>query len=204
MSQLLHTIFKRTESSSDRARAKFLSRVFGIFSEQIVSIWTVDERAPYQNLGRPTIKTDDGRRPHTLDFALRERSTGKVYVSEMKCEIEYHNFRYFVLERVEQLKHHKKRAFEAFLRAARPSPGQSVYIGGKSLPTSGAILIWGAVTPGGRNTTIVSKGFHDVLSIDKICRDLALWKCARYAALIEQHQKWCNELFSGLLEGGVS
>ena len=119
----------------------------------------------------------------------------------MKCEIEYQNFSYFVLERVAQLEHHKKPAFDAFLKAARPMVDQTIYVGKKSITTNGAILIWGSVTPEGRDGVIKAKGFHDVPSIDEICRDLASWKCARYTALVEQRRKWCNELFNGLLEG---
>ncbi|CAN7584995.1 hypothetical protein [Pararhizobium sp. LjRoot238] len=203
MSQRLRNIFKFT-SQADRERAKFLSRVLGIFSEQIVSVWTGDERSPYENLGRPTIKIDDGGRGYTLDFALRQRASGKIYVSEMKCEIEFQNFKFFVLEHVSQLDHHKKPAFEAFLRAALPTVDQTIFVEGKSIDIDGAILIWGSVAPEGRDGAITAKGFHDVLSVEEICADLASWKCVRYAALIEQRQKWCNELFTGLLEGRAS
>ena len=203
MSQRLRAIFK-AESPADREREKFLSRVFGVFSERIVSIWTGDDRSPYENLGRPTIKTGEAGRGYTLDFTLRERATGNVYVSEMKCEIEYQNFKYFVLEQVSHLTHHKKPAFEAFLRAARPTADQTIFVGGESITPVGAILIWGAVAPQGRDDVIRAMGFHAVLSIEEICADLASWKCVRYRALIEQRQKWCNELFAGLLEGRVS
>ena len=40
-------------------RAKFLSRVFGVFSEELVRIWANDSRAPYANLGRPTLRQSD-------------------------------------------------------------------------------------------------------------------------------------------------
>ncbi|CAN7297685.1 hypothetical protein [Mesorhizobium sp. LjNodule214] len=203
MSERLRDIFK-SRSPADRERAKFLSRAFGIFSEKIVSVWTGDERSPYENLGRPTIKTGEGGRGYTLDFALRERASGRVYVSEMKCEIEFQNFKFFVLEHVSQLDHHKKPAFEAFQRAARPTVHQTIFVEGKSIDTDGAILIWGAVAPEGRDGAIRAKGFHDVLSVEQICADLASWKCVRYAALIEQRQKWCNELFTSLLEGRAS
>lgn len=203
MSQRLRNIFN-SKRQADRERAKFLSRVFGIFSEQIVSAWTRDERSPYENLGRPTIKTGEGGRSCTLDFTLRERASGKVYVSEMKCEIEFQNFKFFVLEHASQLDHHKKPAFEAFLRAARPTVDYAVFVGGKSIDIDGAILIWGAVAPEGRDGAIKAKGFRDVLSVEEICADLASWNCARYAALIEQRQAWCNELFTGLLKGRAS
>lgn len=197
MSQHFHSIFKR--AASPMARAKFLSRIFGIFSEEIVSLWACDDRAPYENLGRPTIKTPGDNRGHTLDFTLRERSSGNIYVAEMKCEIEYQNFKYFVLETVEQLEHHKKPAFDAFLKAARYSPDQTVYVGGEGINTHGAILIWGSVTSEGRKAVTASKGFHDVISIADICSDLSSWNHKGYRTLIAQRQQWCNELFVGLL-----
>lgn len=196
MSQPLHTIF---ENRSESERAKFLSRVFGIFSEQIVSLWALNERAPYRDLGRPTIRTNGGSQGFTLDFALQDRITGKVYVAEMKCEIEYQGFRYFVLKNGSQLDHHRKPAFEAFLKAAHPTIDQTISIRGQNITSDGAILIWGAATPEGREHTIQSRGFHEVLSVDEICRDLAAWKCTRYSALIEQRRKWCGDLFDGLL-----
>lgn len=197
MNQHFHSIFKR--AASPMARAKFLSRIFGIFSEEIVSLWARDDRAPYENLGRPTIKIPGDNRGHTLDFTLRERSSGNIYVAEMKCEIEYQNFKYFVLENVEQLEHHKKPAFDAFLKATRYSPDQTVHVGGKSIDTHGAILIWGSVTSEGRKAVTASKGFHDVLSVADICSDLSLWNHEGYKTLIAQRQQWCNELFVALL-----
>lgn len=198
----LSAIFK-PETQTDRIREKFLSRVFGIFSEQIVAIWTKDERSPYENLGRPTIKTSEGVR-HILDFTLKQRASGNIYVSEMKCEIEYENFKYFVLKGVSQLTHHRKPAFEALLRAARPAADQTIFVRSESIHTVGAILIWGAVSPEGRADVIEAKGFHDVLSIEEICVDLVSWKSTQYMALIDQRQKWCNELFIGLLEDRAS
>ena len=40
------------------SRGKYLSRVFGIFSEEIVRIWAADPRAPFEDLGRPTLRVD--------------------------------------------------------------------------------------------------------------------------------------------------
>lgn len=198
MSQNFRDIFL-PQSPADNARAKFLSRVFGIFSEQIVSLWADNARSPYENLGRPTLKIDETDRGHTLDFTFRERASGRVYVSEMKCEIEYQNFKFFVLEHVSHLDHHKKPAFEAFLRAAHPTDSQTIYVGRRKMDSDGAILIWGAASPEGRRGVIEAKGFHDVLSVEDICADLAAWECLRYAELIQQRREWCNRLFDGLL-----
>ncbi len=59
-------IFKQSDGARVDQRAKFLSRLFGIFSEKIVDVWARDERAPYEGLGRPkTLKLSRalGRKP---------------------------------------------------------------------------------------------------------------------------------------------
>jgi hypothetical protein len=198
VSEHFHSIFRRANCPA--ARAKFLSRLFGIFSEEIVSLWAHDHRAPYRSVGRPTIKTHGSNRGHTLDFTLRESATGKLFVAEMKCEIEYQNFRYFVLENVEQLAHHSKPAFDAFLRAAVSPADQEVYVAGNRVRIDGAILIWGSATQEGRRAVIQGKGFHDVLTIADIRRQLSSWNHDGYRNLLSQRQEWCNDLFSGLLE----
>ncbi|MES0072904.1 hypothetical protein [Mesorhizobium sp. M0058] len=198
MSQLLSAIFK-PDSRAEAERAKFLSRMFGIFSERIVSLWCDDERSLYQNIGRPTVKTAMTDRGYTLDFTLRDRRSDALYVAEMKCEIEYQSFRYFILTNADQLKHHKKPAFEVFLRSARPSEDLQVWVGKQRVPTAGAILIWGAVSPSGRMNAIKEFGLRDALSLDEMCRDLISWKCPRYEALLSERRTWSIQLFDGLL-----
>jgi hypothetical protein len=48
-------IFDRAGDTKNQ-RSKFLSRLFRIFSERLVTIWANDERAPFENLGRPTLR----------------------------------------------------------------------------------------------------------------------------------------------------
>ena len=66
-------------------RAKFLARVFGIFSEKIVRVWSASPDAPYEDLGRPTVQFCDETTKSTLDFTFRHRNPRKIYVAEMKC-----------------------------------------------------------------------------------------------------------------------
>jgi hypothetical protein len=197
VSESFQSIFKLATRSP--AREKFLSRVFGIFSEEIVSLWSQDARAPYENLGRPTIYTDGISRGSTLDFTLRERATGKVFVAEMKCEIEYQNFKNFVLENDAQVLRHKKPAFSMFLKLAADPCYGVVKVSRKITKVDGAILIWGALTQNGRSSVRESFGFHDVLSIADICADLGSWDHEKYEEFITQRCAWSNELFAGLI-----
>lgn len=177
-------------------RGKFLSRLFGIFSEEIVRIWARDPRAPYEDLGRPTV-LHDGRRS-TLDYCFRCRRTGKVFVVEQKCEIEYQNYRYLTLERLDQLSHHAKPAFSAFLAAARPDGGVSVQIAGQAVVADGAILMWGAVSELGREAVLAETGLHDVLALADIVAQCAAWKPDGYESLIADRAAWSGALFEFL------
>lgn len=200
MQEHFQAIFK--QDGTDPARAKFLSRVFGIFSEEIVRIWASDERSPYDDLGRPTIKSKDSGKGYTLDFAPRSRVTGHIYVTEMKCEIEYQNFRYFFLEGAEKIVHHKKPAFKEFLDSARCVPSQVISVNGEIVKTHGAILIWGATTPHGKKAVINATGMHDVLSVAEICHQLATWGNTQYVDLLAKRNTWCSEMLSELTFSG--
>ena len=179
-------------------RAKFLARLFGIFSEDIVSLWASMPSAPYENLGRPTLRFADETTASTLDFTFRSRASNHTFVVEMKCEIEYHNFRYFVLESPEQLAHHTKPAFRAFLRAARDPAAAHVRVRGHVVPIQGAILVWGAGTRVGCDAVRQHYGLADVPTVESMIRDLADVPDPRYLALLDDRRRWANEMFDGL------
>lgn len=191
-------IFQQTNAPA--ARGKFLSRVFGIFSESIVQIWAEDERAPFRNLGRPTLVAASPVRSPTLDFLFECRSTGRHFVVEQKCEIEFNGFRYFTLTGPDQLKHHNKPAFAAFLAAASGMvpEARDWKVGNQRVAVDGAILVWGAVTPEGRAAVIEETGLHDVMGLDRIIAECAAWRPDAYCKLVDDRRKWCEELFAFL------
>lgn len=191
-------LFQRNDAPA--ARGKFLSRLFGIFSESIVQIWSGDERSPYRNLGRPTLIGQSSARSATLDFLFECRRTGRRFVVEQKCEIEFNGFRYFTLTGPDQLKHHNKPAFAAFLAAASgETPGARDWkVGSRQLTVDGAILIWGAVTASGRDEVISETGLHDVLGLDRIVSECAAWRPDDYCRLVSDRHQWCEELFTFL------
>lgn len=182
------------------ARGKFLSRVFGIFSESIVQIWSEDERAPYRNLGRPTLIGQSQTRTPTLDFLFECRRTGRRFVVEQKCEIEFNGFRYFALTGPVQLRHHNKPAFAAFLAAASGNkPGSRNWkVGSERVAVDGAILIWGSVTPDGRKAVMEETGLHDAVGLDRIIVQCAEWRPDRYCHLVSERRRWSEELFNFL------
>lgn len=191
------SIFRQADAPV--ARGKYLSRVFGIFSEEIVRMWASDPRCRYEDLGRPTLRKHGEKLGSTLDFTLRNKATGKSYVAELKCEIEYQNYKYLVLSDIKQLAHHSKAAFVALLDAAVRNPEQQTFVGGKDLEIDGAILIWGAATHEGRRAVIEAYGFSEVLTMADIIHDLRGWGCESYRKLVEDRRSWSNQMFEALL-----
>ena len=102
MSPKLEDVFM----SDEPARDKYLSRLFGLFNEEVVRAWCLCPEAPYEDLGRPTVREPGERRGHTLDFTFRRRYDARVFVGEMKCELEFDGYRYLRLDRADQPRHH--------------------------------------------------------------------------------------------------
>ena len=197
MSDQFVSIFR--QSQEHPARGKFLSRVFGIFSEEIVRALTNDIRSPYSDLGRPTLRQNNKEKGHTLDFTLKDKQTGKIFVAEMKCEIEYRNYKYLELINAQQLKHHEKDAFHALLSIAKYPCSYKTSVKTEEIKVDGAILIWGVATPEGRQAVKQEYGFSDVLTIAEIVSDLNGWKNEEFQGLIQSRKQWSCELFDGLL-----
>ncbi len=175
-------------------RGKFLSRVFGIFSEEVVRIWCRDENSAYVDIGRPTIFNSIGKYV-TLDFSMKDLN-GRIFVSELKCEIEYQNYKYATLTSAEQLVHHKKEAFSLFCAAATEKV--AVKISGQNIESSGAILIWGDATEDGISGVKAMHGFHDILTISNMVRDLNRWKNQEFAGMLSERESWVADMCKSL------
>ncbi len=191
----LEHIFKTENTTRD----KFLSRLFGIFNEEMIRIWCRDDRAPYADIGRPTLYVDHQERGSTLDFCLEHRESGRVYVTEMKCEMQYQDYKFLTLHESSQLEHHDKTAFTIFLHASTSPDDVLVKVGGKPVGVHGGILIWGRVANDARDHIIQRYGFAAVLSLEDVVADLIHWNNQEYRKRIEEWATWCDSLFSGLL-----
>jgi len=180
-------------------RDKFLSRIFGIFNEEIVRIWCRSEISPFEDIGRPTIyELEKTGRGSTLDFTFHDKVTKKKYVSEMKCEIQFENFKYLELDSVDQLAHHTKTAFQRFIGIANEPKKYLAKVQGKEINVDGAILVWGKTNPASIMEICDSTNLTDVLSIENIINDLVKIKDNNYLELLNQKQEWINYLFNGL------
>ena len=174
----------------------FRSRLFGMFSEDIVRYWAANEQAPYACLGRPTIW--DGSAFATIDFTLQARD-GRTFVAEQKAELAWMNYAYLRLERSDQIAHHEgKRAFDWFLEAAREPGRRIVKNNGKPIKVDGAILVWGAVTALGRAAAIADYGFADVLGLEEMLADLNAWQDLPGARRSKKLAGYASGLFEAL------
>jgi hypothetical protein len=191
--------FEELFQTSDPRRDKFLSRLFGLFSEDVVRYWAMAREAPYEDLGRPTLFREGVPRWHTLDFMLREKRTGCVFVSELKCELEFEGYRYLRLANPRQLEHHRGAAFQKFLQMARDPSSFEVRVVGKPVQANGAVLVWGALTSEGRKAAMEEYGFADVLSVEEMLRDLREWEPPHWRQRVGEVRRWSQELFDGLL-----
>ncbi|MGB6836800.1 MAG: hypothetical protein WBF66_03750 [Dehalococcoidia bacterium] len=192
--------FERLFKTGHGPRDKFLSRLFGIFGEEIVRVWSRCRQAPYEDIGRPTVKRPGESRGKTLDFTFKSRTDGRLFVGEMKCELEFENYRYLRLTDHWQLDHHRTDAFLRFRDLARNPEAYSVTVNGKHVSPAGAILVWGSVTSEGRSDVKQATDVADVLSVEDMIGDLLVWNSVEYKTFIQARGQWCGDLF-GILAG---
>lgn len=193
--------------TSNTQRDNFLARVFAMFSEEPVRLWGESQDAPYEYIGRPTLKLAGESRGQTIDFALKSKQDGRVFVAELKCELAFQNYGYLVLTSVAQVQRHvneRKEAFVRFLAMARNPKAYAVSVSdrlGRARPVeaSGAILVWGSMTDEGRRAVMEEFGFADVLSVEAIIGDLLRTENRAYTKFVEERERWCAELFRAML-----
>jgi len=190
---------ERLFKSGNDERDAYLSRVFGIFNEKIVTTWCKGA-APYEDLGRPTVFKHGESGFATLDFTLRNRASGQVYVAELKCELQFENYKYLRLSDPGQLRHHGLKAFQWFCDLALNQSDYHVKVKGRPCEVHGAILIWGATTPEGVDAVKRLYRFQDVLSLEDMITALnAQTGCQDYRNLIIERDTWWRQLVMGLL-----
>lgn len=192
-------LFDRLFKTAQPARDNYRARLFALFSEDIVRIWGANPLAPYRDLGRPTLW--EGAAFATLDFTLERRLDGARFLAEQKAEMTWEKYGQLRLGAVGQVERHMgrgKRAFEWFVEAAQDPSARQVRLAARPIPVAGAILVWGAVDPLGREAAMARFGFADVLSLEGMVMDLATWRDERWQAKVAELRSWSDDLFSGL------
>ena len=188
---------ERTFHTGDYKRDNFLSRLFGVFNEDIVRLWCDNPNSNYNNLGRPSLYEGGKYTGTTLDFGFRDKN-GDIFLGEQKCELAYQNYKFIELNSIDQLNHHDKKAFERFREVAKNPHLYTVKIDGKEFSVKGSILIWGRVNEKKKNDIKKCYKFHDILSIENVVNDLIKWKDKQYIDYINKKHQWMKELISNL------
>jgi hypothetical protein len=73
-----------------------------------------------------------------------------------------------------------------------------VTIAGKKAEVAGAILVWGAVEPSGREAARAKYGFADVLSLEDMLADLRAWEDLAWTRHVDELRVWANDLFGAV------
>jgi hypothetical protein len=180
-------------------RDNYLSRIFGIFNEEIIRIWCRNTKSPFIDLGRPTIYDDFGK-GHTLDFLLKDINDC-LFVTEMKCEIAYQKYKYLTLNDPKQIERHKKKdAFCKFLTVAKDPSSQVIKCSGEIVNPSGSALVWGRVESGATNSLMKEFSLSHIISTENVVADLKAWQDEEYRHMVSQYRDWSNELFGSMCE----
>jgi len=115
---------------------------------------------------------------------------------EMKCEITFENYKSMTLVGHSLLERHAAgRAFKMFLDLASAPETYNVMVESKPVSVAGAVLVWGAVTPEGRDDVLGHTAIEDVLSVEEASNELITTRNPEYLALVEERHRWCGELF---------
>jgi hypothetical protein len=193
--------FERLFWTENARRDNFRSRLFGMFSEEIVRVWGKNDSAPYRYVGRPTLWRGSAR--FTLDFVLERQDDGKCFVAEQKAELAWASYSQLRLVAPGQVASHVgKPAFDWFLDLARAPASSIVKVGARVVPVDGAVLVWGAITPHGRETVIAEYNFADVLSLEQMLADLRAWRDPNWEQQITELREWTDGLLGDLVEAG--
>jgi len=70
-----------------------------------------------------------------------------------------------------------------------------VTIRGREIQVQGAVLVWGVVTDEGQTSVRNAYGFVDVLSIERMLKDLSEWQPQEWADWVGLRRQWADEFF---------
>ncbi len=183
------------------ARDKFVARLFGLFSEEVVNLWAKNPACRYENLGRPTVRRAGEKKGRTYDLALRDRETGEVAVAEVKYWPEFEGHRNLRMSDPREV----ERILPAdFLNFAKAPKAFEVRVRSREIETDGATFVWGAFGPGIALEVAARYSFLDVLSLEEIVRDLLLWRDQGFVQALRMRRDWTAFMCQGLLGEGAS
>jgi len=192
------------KDASAKKRANFLSRIFGIISEEVVGLWLSDNEI-YENLNeRPLlIANNDPGKKVTLDFTIMNKR-GEIFIVEQKNLFAYKNGSLCSMDDNQEFSNSFKKwseskikmtpAFKYFIGFSKNQEDYTVKLK-NSGDISGTILIWSSCTDRGKKKYMMECGFKDVLSVENMLNDLIRSKNSNYKKWIDERKAWIDDLF---------
>ncbi|GHT25519.1 hypothetical protein AGMMS4957_20460 [Bacteroidia bacterium] len=197
--------FKELIDCEISERDKYISRVFGVFSEKIAEIYFKSGYSEYESLGRPTLYKINDKKGYTLDFTLKNRKTSEFYICEMKCELQYENCKYLELSKSNQIKHHEdnKKAFQYFLDIPQNASNYRVEIKStkEEIKPAGIILLWGKISNDKNAIDAVKTNYKitEILSLEDMINTMVEKNYDKYFDFVKERIEWSKYLFDNLL-----
>lgn len=201
-------------SKENKEEVNFLSRIFGVFSEEIVKIWCANDliNEGYKYIGKPHIKIKDKKRPLELDHLLYSEIKNEYYLVEQKSFHGYKNGKLASMEDTDiflksfktwsrgKSKNQKSKAWDIFINFVEHP--MEVNCNGNSYHDIKTLLIWSKGTPEGKRKFIDNSGIgvSEVLFLIDLKNALIQCEDQQYKALIDKKKKWIDELFIDLLD----
>ena len=197
------TIFNVKENST---KTNFLSRILGVFSENIVDFWLENEKCPYRSLGRPSLYSVDNKKLATLDFTFQNKSDNKNYIVEQKCFFGFKNgklcsmstYEIFIkeFEKWSTAKANSTPAWKYFSNFSKER--YDVKVKTKKIETEGTILLWASCEKEGAEKFQEELGISKIIGVDSIISDLKQWEDNNYSKFIDTRKNWIIELLDNL------
>jgi hypothetical protein len=194
----MSTSFPDFFRTPNRSRDRYIARLFALFSDEAVRYWCEAKLGPYEYLGRPVLKAVELERPVSLDFALKERATGKVYAALQRALVEFDDYRYLTLRDGGQLIHLPDKNFQHFLKFAEHPGSYRVELKGRYIDASGAVLVWASATPEGRASAKSLYGFADILSLEELLAQLRTKMPQQWKNRLGELKSWNTQLLDFL------
>ena len=191
------------EQNQELTNANFKSRIFGIFSEEIVRIWLKNPKCKYDDLGRPTLYDLNIQKLAQLDFTLRNKKTKKLFIAEQKCFYGYRKGRMETIsnsdvfiknfESWSKMKMKQTKAWECFVNFNQKK--YHIKINKEEKIIDGRILIWAKYDEAGKKRMLDDLKLNEIISIEEVIKDLIRWGDKDYIDFIQKKKKSIMELF---------
>lgn len=200
-SKFFHPDNGQTSVWRSDGESAFLARLFGIFAEDTVRIWALDEKAVYRDLGRPSVYHPDGTYTHhTFDFAFVPRGNAPrqdhaVLVGEMKAWVVHEKGKHAVLT--------ADKAREVTDDIWGKLKGNTIKVkrlNDEPRLCAGIILVWpSAEAEDSQSWQKVHPQLKDVITLDRVLSDFGEFRSgAQFRKMLDEFSQASCSLFDGL------